>query len=127
MSPKYNPVRLLALTVTVLTAFIGAAAAPIYDGRPLVPVVVLAWCAVAIAVLTAVGGELARGLVTPLAAPRDAGERPLVPVGSRYEESRLSQAETDKRVAAIRAAQGRGLVTGQTALGGSATPPTSGE
>lgn len=69
---KFEPVRWMTLVLTVLSALAGTAAL-----TDLLPKTVLGAVGVAIAVLTAVLGVLARGAVTPLAQPRDAGGTPL--------------------------------------------------
>ena len=72
-----EPVRILYAVTAGLSALLGVAGLGEF-----LPERVIFYLGVALAVLTAVGGEVVRNRVTPLSDPRDAANRPLVP-GSR--------------------------------------------
>lgn len=77
---KLEPVAWLTTIAAVLTALTAATAAPPLNH--MLPDAVTVWLGVATAVVTAVLGAVARGKVTPLAAPRDNSDRPLVPTST---------------------------------------------
>ena len=71
---KFEPVRWMTATVTILTALLGTAAL-----TDVLPKSVVGWLGLAVAVLTAILGAVTRNQVTPLAAPEDADGNALVP------------------------------------------------
>lgn len=72
---KFEPVRWATVTLAVLAALIGA-----NDQFDILPVGVTPYLNYAAAVLAFLLGKLARDRTTALAAPRDALDRPLVPL-----------------------------------------------
>lgn len=71
---KRNPVLIYSAVIAALSAFLGVAGL-----TDRVPENVVFWLGVALAVLTAAGGVVVRGQVTPLADPTAKDGRPLVP------------------------------------------------
>lgn len=81
---RFEPVRWMTVVLAVLSTVDGIDAALAQAGQPhILPDKVHAYVLMGIALLTVVLGQLARGKVTPTAAPRsDTGER-LVPASMR--------------------------------------------
>lgn len=78
---RFQPVKWMTAIVGILTALVGADDASAAAGGPhILPAAAHGWAVLAITVLTVVLGVIVHGVVTPLAAPRDNGGRPLVPV-----------------------------------------------
>jgi hypothetical protein len=75
---KFQPVAWLTVIAAVLTATTAATAAPPLDH--VLPGQVTPWLGLTTVVVTAVLGVVVHGKVTPLARPRDDGDRPLVPI-----------------------------------------------
>ena len=75
---KLEPVRVLYIVAAALEALLGVGHLTDYISDAAV-----FWLSTALAILTAVGGEIARSRVTPLARPRDRDGSRLVPM--RYE------------------------------------------
>lgn len=76
---KAEPVRILYAVTAALSALLGVAGLGDF-----LPERVIFWLGVALAVLTAAGGEIVRNRVTPVADPHDAQGRPLVPIRSYH-------------------------------------------
>jgi hypothetical protein len=71
-----RPVVVYAAVMAGLAAVLG------FGGlADLIPAVAIAWLTLATAVISAVGGVLVQGVVTPLSDPRDAEGRRLLPSG----------------------------------------------
>lgn len=73
---KFKPVAWMTTILGVLTALVTLEATV-----HVVPDAVMPYVLGAITVLTAILGVVVHGKVTPLAAPKDDGGRPLVPLG----------------------------------------------
>lgn len=78
-----EPVRILYAVIAALSALLGVAGLTDF-----LPTQVVFWLGVALAVLTAVAGEIVRNRVTPIADPHARDGAPLVPAPNLASPSR---------------------------------------